>query len=231
MLVDDGSLSRHWAAWRGLGASMSERISPAPKDRSPTALARRRWGNIVVGGGGSTPWEGVHPALRADFRVRAGGHQRSSSPSRGAGLGPAGTRASPVDRDQVVTACTGVLAGQVRTDTGLTGVPLEVDAVTGPANWGRRPSWALSVPTPTPASFCLAAASGLAGRRAASTLSWARKSLTRLCPSTSCPHAARVLTCSRSPRHLPQDRQPRRGLRPFGRRWLRGHAEGLGTRG
>jgi hypothetical protein len=39
--------------------------------------------------------------------------------------------ASPVERDQVVTACTRVLAGQVRSGAGLTGIPLEVDALTG----------------------------------------------------------------------------------------------------
>jgi hypothetical protein len=45
-------------------------------------------------------------------------------------------KASPVGRDQVVTACTTVLAGQVRTHAGLTGIPLEVDALTGASEPG-----------------------------------------------------------------------------------------------
>jgi hypothetical protein len=45
-------------------------------------------------------------------------------------------QASLVDRDEVITACTDVLAGQVRTYNGLTGVPLEVDALTGDSEPG-----------------------------------------------------------------------------------------------
>ncbi len=45
-------------------------------------------------------------------------------------------RASLVDRDQVVAACTKVLAGQVRSHNALTGVPLEVDALTGESEPG-----------------------------------------------------------------------------------------------
>ena len=45
-------------------------------------------------------------------------------------------RASLVDRDQVITACTEVLSEQVRTHNGLTGVPLEVDALTGASEPG-----------------------------------------------------------------------------------------------
>jgi hypothetical protein len=45
-------------------------------------------------------------------------------------------RASLVEREAVITACTKVLAGQVRSHNGLSGVPLEVDALTGASEPG-----------------------------------------------------------------------------------------------